>query len=115
MLRFRQLYLREPRKDDTYEDCTEQEKNELLKRSDLNEWVNNKEELVTDLIRSTFRLKIFENIKKEDLVKKKIKRGEDIDPDLRHMQDYDTYFMEMMIATQPVKNRIVEGTAQKGI
>ena len=111
VMRFRQLYLREPKKDDNYEDCTEQEAKELKKRLALDEWVKSKEELITDLIRSTFRLQIYESVKKEDYVKAKIRRGEEIDPDLRHMQDYNTYFMEMMIATQPVKNRIVEGTA----
>lgn len=50
-----------------------------------------------------------------NFVKEAVKKNIEVDPELRHMQDYETYFMDMIISTQPVKQKTVEGTYQLGL
>jgi hypothetical protein len=113
-LRLRKMYLRDP-KSTNFEGLNEAEFKELLKRKDLKEWVQNEEELFTEILKSTFKLSLYERVMHANFVKETVKKNIEVDPELRHMQDYETYFMDMIISTQPVKQKTVEGTYQLGL
>lgn len=79
-LRFRKLCLRDLN-DTNYDDLNEHEIACLQKRKALVEWVRNREDLLTSLVKYQIRNQMLN------------------DPELMHMQDYETYFMEMIIAS----------------
>lgn len=108
------MYLRDP-KSTNFDGLNEVEIKELLKRKDLREWVQNEEELFSEILKSTFKLNLYEQVMHANFVKEAVKKNIEVDPELRHMQDYETYFMDMIIATQPVKQKTVEGTYQLGL
>lgn len=80
------------------EELNEHELAELKKRADLTKWVDNKEELIEGLILSTLRRKLIQALLKPEQ-QQKAPQLKYTDPELRHLQDYETYFMEMLVST----------------